>query len=147
MDSDKWDYIQNESRRTQLDSILSNVLKHIYTSDDYAKFEKAMTSQNIELRTPSVRLTIQGNSKLHVFYNLVRQNIFLINDNVEREILIQNKKFFSILISQDSAFTNNVELTNYIKTLTRQKYDGIRLNNSNCSNIIEGYDDSCKHIS
>lgn len=69
--TDLWDWIKDKPRSSQMESILSNALKHIETSDDYDKFEAIVTEHNpfIELQTPSDDLIIQIDSKIeHLCY-------------------------------------------------------------------------------
>lgn len=71
VEEDLWDWIKDKPRSYQMESILSDALKHIQTSDDYDKFEAIVTKHNpyIELQTPRDDLIIQINSKIkHLCY-------------------------------------------------------------------------------
>ncbi|CAC5424550.1 unnamed protein product [Mytilus coruscus] len=92
------EYIKNESSRSQMDSILSNVLKYINTSDDYAKFENAMTTHNMELQTPSVELTMPGNRRTE---DHLRSNRKLIEKELYPKDYIDNYLEWFILSPED----------------------------------------------
>lgn len=71
VEEDLWDWIKDKPRSSQMESILSNALKHIQTSEEYDKFEAIVTTHNpnIELQTPSDDLIIQIDSKIeHLCY-------------------------------------------------------------------------------
>lgn len=55
VEQDLWDCIKNDSHRSQVESILCNVIKHIQTMDDLIKFEAIVADKcrYIELKTPT----------------------------------------------------------------------------------------------
>lgn len=55
VEHDLWDWIRNDSHRSQVESILCNVIKHIQTLDDLNKFEAIVAEKcpYIELKTPT----------------------------------------------------------------------------------------------
>lgn len=69
--ADLWDYIKNKSRRFQMDSILSNVVKNIESSDDYGKFETIVVTHKIQLKTPRDELSIPDQSNVYVINDLI----------------------------------------------------------------------------
>lgn len=64
--ADLWDYIKNKSRRFQMDSILSDVVKNIESSDDYGKFETIVVTHKIQLKSPRDDLSIPDQSNVYV---------------------------------------------------------------------------------
>lgn len=69
--ADLWDYIRNKSRGTQIDLILTNVVKHIETSDDLEKFVTIATTHEIELNTPRDELFISDQSNVYLINNMI----------------------------------------------------------------------------
>lgn len=69
VENDLWDSIKNDSRRSQMNSILTHVVRNIQTSEKFEKFKAivARVNNRIELKTPSFDSSPVDSKNFHSF--------------------------------------------------------------------------------